>query len=544
MSGCYFPTPSVSVNFGLPASTSFYPGEASSLIAPALFRDHGYRTACFSENRAFVRADTRLGAAFDYFREYTEDVTQVVPNPSLAWIREHRRDPFFLYVHKMDTHGRYRPLSGAVFNQWVDPAYNGSLVVDGRVTSGTIDPRRKADAADIRQLRGLYDGCVLSSDFYAGQLLALLEELGLVDDTIIVYTSDHGELLLEDGLHHGHYLEWAGADESHHIPLVMVGPGIPAARRIDSVVESIDILPTLLDLCGIACDSAMDGESLGRFFDQRALSSSSGMALTKAACYLEPGNYCYPGPAFRLMLTAKDAKYEYNAGTKDCRLWRIPDRAGNRASHRLLDNNAVRSFEKKRDSLLKRAYSSKAVFAMYMPVFVNHGDEKESNILGGAELPLVNESAPVPAGWSLRRLDAGAFLLQGRPEKTSNEMTYCCPNIFRGRYRVFVEMNAGQRLAVKFLAEDAFRPVVADHVLPGGTGRAFADCGVCELAASTLKIVFTLQDTPAAIRAFVIGSDVVGLWESMRDDLAGPSTLSASALERQEALKALGYLGD
>ena len=83
--------------------------------------------------------------------------------------------------------------------------------------------------------------------------------MGLEDNTIIVFTSDHGEEFLEHGnFEHGHTV----FDELIHIPLVMTGPGVKAGIRIPQVVRQVDILPTLCEWADVAGERAFTGLSL------------------------------------------------------------------------------------------------------------------------------------------------------------------------------------------------------------------------------------------------------------------------------------------
>ncbi|MFL5257882.1 MAG: alkaline phosphatase family protein [Rhodopila sp.] len=116
------------------------------------------------------------------------------------------------------------------------------------------------DEAAIRQMRATYYGMMTEVDDRIGDVLAWLETSGELDDTLIVFTSDHGEQL---GDHHllgklGYF------DESFRIPLVIRDPDAPATRgRIETAcTESIDLMPTLLDWTGGETPPACDGLSL------------------------------------------------------------------------------------------------------------------------------------------------------------------------------------------------------------------------------------------------------------------------------------------
>lgn len=86
-------------------------------------------------------------------------------------------------------------------------------------------------------------------DQQIARVLRRLERSRFLDDTIVVYTSDHGEML---GAHGGMHQKWHNAyDETLRVPLLIAGPDIPAGRRVDHLTSHVDLLPTLLGLAGL-----------------------------------------------------------------------------------------------------------------------------------------------------------------------------------------------------------------------------------------------------------------------------------------------------
>jgi arylsulfatase A-like enzyme len=113
--------------------------------------------------------------------------------------------------------------------------------------------------ADLLHTRDLYDAEVRSFDNKLRSLFDLLERTGLMDNSVVVLTADHGENLGEHHyLTHGHPYEPA-----LHIPLLFHFPkDLGAGIRISSLVEGTDIVPTLMDLAGVAVPDGLDGHSL------------------------------------------------------------------------------------------------------------------------------------------------------------------------------------------------------------------------------------------------------------------------------------------
>jgi arylsulfatase A-like enzyme len=96
-------------------------------------------------------------------------------------------------------------------------------------------------------------------DDLIGLIVRELERLGLSNNTVLVITADHGEAFMEHG-----YIEHTAClhNEVIRVPLILSGPKLPRARRIPSQVRSIDIMPTLLDLCGLVPKAEVEGISL------------------------------------------------------------------------------------------------------------------------------------------------------------------------------------------------------------------------------------------------------------------------------------------
>lgn len=98
--------------------------------------------------------------------------------------------------------------------------------------------------------------CVEYMDHVLGLVLDLLEQHGLVEDTVLVYTSDHGEMLGHNGL----YFKSCFYEPAVHVPCIMRFPGvIPPGQVVGQITELIDIMPTLLDYAGIPPAGAEEG---------------------------------------------------------------------------------------------------------------------------------------------------------------------------------------------------------------------------------------------------------------------------------------------
>ena len=126
-----------------------------------------------------------------------------------------------------------------------------------RKVGGGKDPAYR-DEDNVRQMISDYYGLVTEVDDWVGRILNRLDELGLADNTLVVFTSDHGEMLGD----HGMYSKFVFYEGSVHVPLVMRLPGvIPAHSVVKAPVSHLDLFATILDYCGMAA-SESEGESL------------------------------------------------------------------------------------------------------------------------------------------------------------------------------------------------------------------------------------------------------------------------------------------
>ena len=167
-------------------------------------------------------------------------------------------EPFLLNVFYSTTHPPFAS-EHPHYMRFADPDYAGeSKFAMARLSDPFDIIRRQADSRqefDLDQVLALYDSCVAQFDEEVGRTLDALRDSGLARDTIVVLYSDHGmEFFEHDTWGQGNS---AVGDFSARVPLVIADPRLPAGQRIDSVVRSIDVAPTLLELAGapyVHCD--------------------------------------------------------------------------------------------------------------------------------------------------------------------------------------------------------------------------------------------------------------------------------------------------
>ena len=213
-----------------------------------------------------------------------DSITAFLTDEVLAHIGVHRREKWFVHATYIKPHppfiapapwnsaytpagmpqrhcapsaaeeARQHPLLAHYIEAIQRPKYFASL--PGRVSD--------MDDADFAQIRATYYGLVSEVDAEIGRLIAKLKDWGLYESTLIVITSDHGEMLGDHWMlgKEGYF------DSAYHVPLILRDPATPPdARggRVASFTESIDLMPTVLEWLGREVPPACDGASLMAF---------------------------------------------------------------------------------------------------------------------------------------------------------------------------------------------------------------------------------------------------------------------------------------
>lgn len=248
-----------------------------------VLRGEGYVTATITGN-PFSGRNSGLERGVDYLMEYpvlhrrrnrSEAATDSTALNAVAfpWLERHAGEPLFLYLHSTDPHSPYHP--PAPFEAlFADPAESRQFQRDndklrdiGRLYGGdaVFQPKEaRAKGVDPEQWRrratDRYDGEIAHNDHSIEKLIAKLSDLGILENTLVVVVSDHGEEFLEHGwTSHGHSLY----QELTHSLLLMWNPALlPEPRRVSEPVQMVDVLPTILDLLGIESDGLFQGASL------------------------------------------------------------------------------------------------------------------------------------------------------------------------------------------------------------------------------------------------------------------------------------------
>lgn len=224
----------------------------------------------------------------------TEPVTvngwepDVQTDVAIEYIRTHREHPFFLAVSYGPPHNPYRAPERFL------KQYEGRRLTE----RPNVPPRAEKDKDQLLH----YDAMVTSLDECVGRISAELDLHGLTDNTILVFTSDHGDMLGSQG----HRLKQRPWEESINVPFIIRYPdGIKAGQKRDWIVSSVDLMPTLLGLCGAGIPSQVQG------LNQSDLFAGKGEEIRESAYLFNTHAGSGPGCDWRGIRT-KDWVYAYH----------------------------------------------------------------------------------------------------------------------------------------------------------------------------------------------------------------------------------------
>ncbi len=254
----------------------------------AILRQQGYRTAGFSANETHAGWEFGFARDFIHFEDhdlslpeildattlgkYTSDHVRIrrlfdfwdlvgrttadqINAKTLSWLGASGDRPYFLFLNYFDAHTPRLPPEPFA-TEFGANRPKASLRARLR---GFVFPSPKRQKS-----KDAYDASIAYIDSRIGQLLDSLRQKGLLDNTLVVVTADHGELLGERGLEgHANSLYFP----TLHVPLVLSMPGtVPANQRIEAPATLRDLAATILDLAGVPSAPAVPGVTLARYW--------------------------------------------------------------------------------------------------------------------------------------------------------------------------------------------------------------------------------------------------------------------------------------
>ena len=262
--------------------TSLYPAEhglcdVSSMVLnerqkvlPEILKKNGYDTRAYSLSFP-ISPSFNFSQGFYSFHDMAHymfhwDGDMVAAERSAGYIESNPDQPFFIYFHLMNPH---YPYNVGPFYKSSRPSFMKALFTENALRSGFANmfqkfffPERPWKEDDLRKsgLLAAYDGEVVRTDEAIATIMKTLEDSGVIDNTLVIITADHGEEFKEHG---GFYHKTTVYEEQVHVPLFMFGAHVKDKDRSVSCRASlVDIMPTILEAAGIEVGAGMSGVSL------------------------------------------------------------------------------------------------------------------------------------------------------------------------------------------------------------------------------------------------------------------------------------------
>ncbi len=232
-----------------------------ALTVAEVLQEAGYRTAAFAGGGQMDRV-FGLDQGFELYNQPSSEHFAGTVSAGLKWLESGNGRPFFLFLHSYEVHHPYTPRQE--YLELFDEGYDGplpdeiSIELLRQINRGEIE----FDAArDLPHILSAYDAEIRSADDGLAILIRYLKDNDLYENTLILFTSDHGEEFGEHGIvgWHSHTLY----DELLRVPLVIKLPGSKhAGRRVPAQVRGIDIPPTVVSTAGLEIPSVFSGVDL------------------------------------------------------------------------------------------------------------------------------------------------------------------------------------------------------------------------------------------------------------------------------------------
>ncbi|MBW2230887.1 MAG: sulfatase, partial [Deltaproteobacteria bacterium] len=223
-------------------------------------RAEGYRTIAHTAG-GIMGAKSGLGQGFEIYRAHTRaSLRSLLPSIFEDLANAVSQAPTFLFVHTYDVHGPYiQPRAERVFEPSdcdvrigpVEWARIGAIEYHDHQLFGRF--------SDLDEVTAAYDSGVHYVDAEIGELFAYLRSVDLFENALIIVTSDHGEALYDRGVYVGH--TYTLHDPLLRVPMLVRLPGARQRGRVDELVDSVDLMPLILDEIGLDTLSPQSGSN-------------------------------------------------------------------------------------------------------------------------------------------------------------------------------------------------------------------------------------------------------------------------------------------
>lgn len=268
------------------------------------------------------------------------------------WLRENPGEPFFL---RLDTWGPHPPyivpdvLAAAEppTDLHLSPNFDYDLSGRPQHHRDYRDEWHRALGFSRSDWERLLDRAYQQATVVELGMLSLLNELdrlGLAENTLVIFTADHGDAIGSNGglCNKGSLM----TEETMHIPLCMRGPGVQASTTSDALVSSLDLVPTLIAQCGLDAKPELHGKDLTSLLTGQATEVRAGLVTEHNGLHVHlPQRAYYSGP-WKYIIQADGFEEIYNLETDPAEM------------HNLISDSALRSIREELRSQLRREMSA------------------------------------------------------------------------------------------------------------------------------------------------------------------------------------------
>lgn len=234
-----------------------------------IMKKEGYKTSALLSSPEFDEAHPALkesfSRGFDSYKYVSAKLSRDLPSSAeiKGELDSFGSDKFFFWLPIGRVHWPYGQDSP---NLYGDPKYNGIFKdkdlwwpLFKRIYKDKIYPKNTSlNKDDIQYIKNIYDNGIRNFDDFFGKLISEIKRRGVLDKTIIVIESEHGEDLGE----HGYFAHYDVMDTQIHTPLIIFSPKVKKPLSINALSSSVDVLPTINELLGRIPSKQVQGKSL------------------------------------------------------------------------------------------------------------------------------------------------------------------------------------------------------------------------------------------------------------------------------------------
>ncbi len=280
---------------------------------PYIMVENGYLT-CAVDNLAGMKHWFLRGYEFytnpSISRKYMQIVkAEDITKRAIEWLKNYHKNKFFLFLHYWDPHTPYIPPENLIshfYPESKDPFHGKNKKMEefyktphGKAWSKTWLRKNGKLIKDPKYVEALYDAEIRYMDNWLGKLFKFLQEEGILEDTMIIIFSDHGEIMY----HHPGFFDHHGLyEETIHCPLILYVPGI-RPKRVKHLAQHIDVAPTLLELLALPPDEKMEGKSLTGYIKDKMEKPLYNALFTQECSY--QAKWAIRTPNYKLILSRR-----------------------------------------------------------------------------------------------------------------------------------------------------------------------------------------------------------------------------------------------